>query len=134
VGHWFRGLPFPPSANDLWRPISRGRYASIVKTNAYNAYSKLINYSLLTLPDLIFKDPIAIYAYFYAPTLFWFTKSGDIRSRDLDNFLKGLDPVYKRLKIDDKIIFEIHTFKCLSTRQRLDLCITNNLTERHEII
>ena len=128
---WIKNIPFPPSANDLYRPVTRGRFAAVIKTTQYKAYSDLI--SFIKFEKIESDHPMALYVYFFAPKEYWLTKQGKPQRKDLDNRLKSLDPIFKTLNIDDKMFFEIHAYKCISSKQRVDLLFTDELATHCEV-
>lgn len=119
----------PPSVNAAYANVSgRGR----VKNTAYRRYEKefarwVMEKEISRL--LPFKPkPLALYLYFYLPD--WFTKKATIRIIDIANFEKVLvDCLTKALGIDDSNLFEVHLFKCVSTRPRVDVLISDSLVD-----
>lgn len=99
-----------------------------IKRPHYRAYEREMKYVMLPQRKTIKNAPIAFYAFLYAPKSVWFNQNSKAKKRDLDNFLKSLvDAVSRSLGFDDSWIFEIHAHKCISERQRVDVCLTDTL-------
>lgn len=97
-------FPFPPSVNNLYRTIIKGRVAMPIKTAIYRAYEGLIR--RLTIDTLKTPYPkastVAVTIHFYRPA-----KRGD-----LDNMLKAMLDVLHGIAFenDDQVI-EIHAYR-----------------------
>ncbi len=97
-------FPFPPSVNNLYRTIIKGRIAMPIKTKVYRIYEGLIRrLTLDTLKNPYPKgNPVAVTLHFYRPQ-----KRGD-----LDNMLKAMLDVLHGIAFenDDQVI-EIHAYR-----------------------
>jgi Holliday junction resolvase RusA-like endonuclease len=128
---WMRGLGFPPSVNHFYNYRAVGKKVIPSKTDKYKAYAAECSVRMLNQRFHLPNRPHAFYAYLFAPTSFWFTKSGKAQRVDLDNFLKaGIDTICARLSFDDRWIFEIHAFKCISPNKRMDVCFSDKLATK----
>lgn len=75
-------LPWPPTVNSYWKPITRKGTGALVLTGAATAYRE-VALSMLQkqkMKGLAILDPVAITVTYHPPTK---------RKYDIDNFLKG---------------------------------------------
>lgn len=130
-----RGLPLPPSENQLYRNVPRiGR----VKSQIYRKYEQefnvwaLQNKLLLKASSLFFQEAIPLriemkFKFFYNKI---YCKDGRIKKMDASNRLKCfLDLLSKSLGFDDSRFFEVSCQKCIAAEEGVDIKITKKEVE-----
>lgn len=108
---------FPISVNHCFK---QGRkWGTRYKTKEYLAWEKQAEVALCQVKEIPkFFGTLSVEIELHAPD--WFTKKGNARKKDLDNFSKTvLDSVFKHLEIDDSWIFELKMVKINSNSQFL---------------
>lgn len=116
---WVKGLPFPPSANHMYK-ICRGfpRKTEIYRELEW-VYASIVKKHRIVLEN----KPHSFFLYFHDN---WLTKAGTPRRSDVDNLIKTcMDMVTRSIGVDDKWIFEIHAFKVQSTLKKVEIKITD---------
>lgn len=102
------GLPFPPTMNHRMIP-HRGR---LILSPDHRAYKNLLNLYLhkkcLTTYHNFTSKKLNVTVIYEGPKSAWFTKSGEIKKKDVENRHKGLlDVIMPYFDLDDSQIFEI---------------------------
>jgi hypothetical protein len=134
-------MPIPPSIN-AQLCSSRGR---LIKTNEARAFDNAIYvYSLKTRRDLLGHQEkvkkwiseglmLRVDCYFSLLKTEVFSKKGDPKAKDQNNFLKSsLDAVAKLIEVDDKYFFSNICEKVICKREcdRYATIIINNMVPR----
>lgn len=121
-----KGAPFPASLNSKYGQIN-GR---LILSKEYRQYKANLNLFLIhkyrDLKKNDLKDkPLLVTVEYCGSKISWFTKSGQIRKKDCDNYQKSLfDVVFPFLGLDDSQIFDLRIKKVINEGQT----ITVNLT------
>lgn len=106
---------FPPSTNKLYFQKGYKR----IKTQEFRVFEQYVNRQVSQYSVVGKNKPFAFHVDFFSN---WLTKKGEVRKKDLDNYLKVLiDCVCAALKIDDCFVFEILARKCISLEEKITI-------------
>lgn len=118
-------LPFPPSINRAYRARRKGNKTWVSKSHEYVEYDRAFgNYVtrhaknlLLAKQRLTEVNPklIKLTVVLNCPKSRLFSLKGTVKAFDGSNFVKVIeDKVAHVLQFNDKTVFELHVFKCIS--------------------